>query len=153
MTELEKCELAKSKGFTYCPLSGNIRGMKGNVIKARMHGYVYCRILHEGFEYDIKGHRLAWYLHYGKLPVNFIDHKDGVRDNNKIDNLRDVTRQQNNMNTTKAKGVCWKSKAKKYYAQIQLKGKKIYIGYFDNEQDARNAYLAAKEKYHLIPSV
>lgn len=153
MTELERCEVAKSKGYAYNPATGELKGMKGNLIKATMHGYVYCRILHNGKEYDIKGHRLAWYLHYGKLPVNFIDHIDGCRSNNKIENLRDVTRQQNNMNTTKSKGVSWRKREGKYYAQIQLQGKKIYIGYFNNEQDARKAYVAAKEKYHAIPSV
>ena len=43
-----------------------------------------------------------------------------------------------------------KIKCKKWCAQIKINKKKKHIGYFDNEEDARNAYLEAKAKYHVI---
>jgi len=154
MTELQKCELAKSKGFTYCPLSGKVIGERGREIRGRdRDGYIVCQLIHSDKKYEVKSHRLAWYLHYGKLPSNNIDHKDGVRTNNKIDNLRDVTQQQNTFNISKAKGYTWRKKMNKFESSIKLDGKSIYLGRFDNENEARNAYLAAKEKYHVIPSV
>jgi len=153
MTELEKCELAKAKGFTYCPLSGSIRGVRGNVMRKKNKGYIECYIIHDRKMYNVLGHRLAWYLHYGKLPVNFIDHKDGVKNNNTLNNLRDVTQQQNNMNNTKAKGFSWHKQHNKFLAKIQFNGKNIHLGLFNTATEARNAYLAAKEKYHLIPAV
>jgi hypothetical protein len=98
----------------------------------------------------ISSHRLAWYLHYGSLPNNSIDHIDGNRSNNKIDNLRDVTNQQNQWNRTTAKGYVWRKFANKFHARIRLNGRQIHLGYFHTEQEARNAYLKAKEIYHVI---
>jgi hypothetical protein len=151
MTQLEKCELAKSKGFTYCPVSGEIRGVYGKVITAKKKcGYSYVSLTYECKAYFILGHRLAWFLHYGNLPNNSIDHIDGNRTNNKIDNLRDVTNQQNQWNRTTAKGYTWTEKRSKFHAQIQINGKVKFLGRFNTEQEARNAYLKAKETYHII---
>jgi hypothetical protein len=93
---------------------------------------------------------LAWYLHHGHLPINLIDHIDGVRSNNRIDNLRDVTTQQNQWNHTKAKGYYWNKTANKFHAHIKIDRIKKHLGYYSTEQEARNAYLKAKEIYHII---
>jgi hypothetical protein len=150
MTELEKCELAKSKGYTYCPLSGEIKGMYGKVIRRKINGRIACRLYVDKKQYDVLSYRLAWYLHYGHLPINFIDHIDGNPSNNKIDNLRDVTHQQNQWNHTKAKGYYWNKTANKFCASIKIDRIKKHLGYYSTEQEARNAYLKAKETYHVI---
>jgi len=151
MTELEKCELAKIKGFTYCPLSGNLRGTKGGVITSKdADGYIICSVYIDKKPYVIKSHRLAWFLYYGEIPNNQIDHKDGVRTNNKIENLRDVTSQQNHFNNTKAKGYRWDKRRQKFQSHIKLNGKFIHVGMFNTEPEARAAYLEAKKKYHII---
>lgn len=153
MTELERCEAAKSKGFTYCAITGNLRGVQGNVItRKHREGYIACHLYIDKKQYKLYGHRLAWYLHHGELPVNSIDHIDGNTSNNKIDNLRDVTHQHNHFNQTTAKGYTWHKQHKKFHAQIRINGKPIHLGYFISEPEARNAYLTAKEKYHPIPS-
>lgn len=151
MTELERFELAKSKGYTYDPITGEIKGMKGNlIIRKNKQGYIDCSIFYNGRGYKMLGHRLAWYLHYGELPKNNIDHIDSNTSNNKIYNLRDVTQQQNNWNRNNTKGYYWHKKAKKYHARIMMNLKIISLGLFDDELDARNAYLEAKAKYHVI---
>jgi hypothetical protein len=150
MTELEKCQLAKEKGYTYCPVSGEIKGMYGKVIKNKINGRIVCCVYVDKKQYKVKSHRLAWYLHYGHLPINFIDHIDGNPSNNKIDNLRDVTHQQNQWNHTKAKGYCWNKSANKFNAFIKINRKNKHLGLFNTEQEARNAYLKAKEIYHVI---
>ena len=43
-------------------------------------------------------HRVAWALHYGEWPASFIDHINHIRDDNRIHNLRVVTRAENNSN-------------------------------------------------------
>lgn len=151
MTELERCEIAKAKGHTYNPLTGEIRGVKGGVITLKSsYGYIYIVLSIKGKKYNLRGHRLAWYLHYGELPKNFIDHIDGDRANNKIENLRDVTVQENNFNFSLAKGYYWQKKDKKFIAQIQVNKQWIYLGRHNTEEEARNAYLEGKKKYHII---
>jgi len=85
MTELEKCELAKAKGFTYDPLTGEIRGVKGGVLNRKhAHGYICVALFDNKKTVPILAHRLAWYLYYGELPKNKIDHIDMNKKNNII---------------------------------------------------------------------
>ena len=79
-----------------------------------------------------------------------VDHIDCDKTNNCLSNLRMVTNQQNMFNNPKAKGYYWHKANKKWMAYIALNGKQHYLGYFDNEQDARQCYLDAKEKMHKI---
>jgi len=151
MTELQRCELAKEKGFTYNPETGEIRGAKGNVIKRKhTYGYICCALIHNDKKYNIRGHRLGWFLHYGTLPTNQLDHIDGNRTNNRIENLRNVNNQQNHFNMTKAKGYHWHKATNKFKAEIMKNGKNIFLGLFDDPLEARAAYLEAKKKYHVI---
>ena len=116
-------------------------------------GYVYCNI--NGKKYY--KHRLIYYANHQdwditncSVATNSIDHIDGNKKNNNIINLRVVTNQQNHFNETKAKGYSWHKKAKKWLAAITVDGKQIHLGLFDNEDDARTAYLEAKQIYHKI---
>ena len=56
------------------------------------------------------------------------------------------------MFNTNAKGYEFDKRINRYASYITLNSKKIHLGYFDTEEEARNAYLKAKEKYHVIPS-
>lgn len=94
-------------------------------------------------------HRLAWAFVNGKLPTTDIDHINGVRDDNRISNLRLATRSQNNHNKPIQKnnrcgykGVCKPKHTNKYAAHI--KGK--YIGYYETQEEAHAAYCAAAHK-------
>jgi len=82
-------------------------------------------------------------------PKIFIDHIDRNTQNNCVSNLRQVTHQQNQFNRN-AKGYYWNKQRLKWLAYIMIDGKTIHLGYFELEEDARNAYLIAKEKYHII---
>jgi HNH endonuclease/AP2 domain len=151
MTELERCEFAKSKGYTYNHLTGELKGIYGKVITMiDAEGYVACQLYINKKRHIIKAHRLAWFLYHGELPSNQVDHKDGIKTNNKIDNLRDVTNHQNQWNKTSVKGYTWDKNAKKFHARIHINYKEIHLGRFNTEQEARSAYLEAKKKYHVI---
>jgi hypothetical protein len=78
-----------------------------------------------------------------------IDHINGNRLDNRVANLKITTMQGNNHNQTRAKGYCWNKRYKKYQAQIYLNKKQIHLGYYNTEEEARQAYLTAKLKYHL----
>lgn len=97
-------------------------------------------------------HRVIWLMVYGEIRQDLeIDHINGIKDDNRIENLRLVTGQQNGFNRTTAKGYCEnKGRGKKWKATIGVNGCGIHLGYFDKESEARNAYLEAKEKHHQI---
>ena len=121
-------------------------------------GYKYFEFWLNKKRHRFKFHRLIYWLHnpdwdiYNSSTNNSIDHIDGDKLNNNIENLRVVTHQENHFNMTHAKGYYWYKRDKKWKAQIQLNGKVKHLGYFDKEIDARNAYLDAKKKYHIIRS-
>lgn len=149
MTRLEKIKLAIEKGFTYDEITGKIYSRFGNEIKCKINGYINLGIYHNKKQYHLLGHQFAFYYKYKKI-VEQIDHKDGNRSNNRIDNLREVTYQQNHHNRTTAKGYCFNKTRNKFISQIMLNNKNIYLGRFDTEQEARQAYLDAKKIYHII---
>lgn len=92
------------------------------------------------------------YLHQminGTPPGLMTDHIDNDPLNNCASNLRTVTNQQNQFNTSKCKGYSCMASGK-FRAQIQLNNKYIHIGMYDNREDARAAYLAVKAILHVI---
>lgn len=102
----------------------------------------------------IPQHRIAFYMYYGYLP-NIIDHIDGVRTNNKIENLREATNAQNIMNSripknnkSGYKGVCWKKDRKKWYATIIKDNKQFYLGSFLDIKAAVNKVQEARIALH-----
>jgi len=104
----------------------------------------------------IKRHRLLAYCFLGLENISgtlsgkiVIDHKSGIKIDNSVANLRITTQQGNNHNQTKAKGYYWDKKSKKWKAGIKLNGKTIYLGYYNTEAEAHQAYLDGKEKYHI----
>lgn len=100
-----------------------------------------------------KRHRIIAYTYLGldlENPKQQIDHIDGNKLNNSLDNLRVVTHQQNQWNQTKAKGYYFNKASQKWKAQITLNRKEIYLGYYETESEAHTAYLKAKLIYHKI---
>jgi hypothetical protein len=91
-------------------------------------------------------HRVIWLMHHGRMPLE-IDHVDGDPVNNRIENLRECTRSQNNQNrkqnsrptTSRYKGVFYNTQKKKWQATIHLVKRK-HLGFFDSEDDAAAAY-------------
>lgn len=99
-------------------------------------------------------HSLIWFLHYGHWPVYQIDHKNGVRDDNSIENLRDVpqsengkNRKRNNNNTSGCTGVYWCNTNQAWLAQITIQDKRKHLGYFDDINDAIAARKSGEVKY------
>jgi len=80
---------------------------------------------------------------------NCIDHINGIPLDNRVDNLKITTQQGNQHNQTRAKGYSWNKQKKKFQAQITVNNKTIHLGYYDTEEDAHQAYLNGKLKYHI----
>lgn len=150
MTRLEKLELALKKGFTYNPETGIIATPKGVYVKrTTIKGYISISIWHNKKRYYLIGHQFAWYFMY-KETVHCIDHINQKKDDNRILNLRSVTKSQNAMNIKNVKGYYFCKRQKKYISIIMINYKRKYLGVFNNPEDARKCYLENKEKYHII---
>ena len=124
---------------------GEVAGGKKNT------GYIYFKINCKLY----LAHRLAWLYVYGEFPVNFIDHINGIKDDNRIKNLRGATYQQNSFNrdgcknkTSLFKGVSWSKASKKWKANATLKGKSYYLGLFNLPELASQAYQYFATKHH-----
>ena len=146
MTREEKCILAIEKGFTYDKITGKVYGIRGGVVKSIKNKYIDISIIVDGIRHRLYGHQFAYYWVYKKI-VEQIDHINRVRDDNRICNLREVTRQQNSWNTD-SKGAY--KKRNKWESKIMKNGNTEYLGVYDTEQEAREAYLKAKQKYHIV---
>jgi hypothetical protein len=97
-------------------------------------------------------HRIIGYL-FLNLDMNnetqIIDHINRNKTDNRLENLRIVTTQQNGFNR-EAKGYTFDKKNKKWRAHICINRKLIYLGLFNTEEEARQAYLDSKQIYHKI---
>jgi hypothetical protein len=107
-----------------------------------LRGYITIGI--NGKRY--KAHRLAWLYIYGDFPKGQIDHINGVRDDNRIENLRIVTNRQNCQNYKihregKLVGNSFHKNNKKWQSSIVINGKQKYLGYYETQQEAHEAYL------------
>jgi hypothetical protein len=83
-------------------------------------------------------HRLIWLMHHGRWPTDQLDHIDRNRQNNRIENLREVTNAENHQNMSIHKdnksglpGVSWYKRDGKWWARGMLNGKAYHIGLFD----------------------
>lgn len=104
-------------------------------------------------------HRIAWLLAKGDWPTCAIDHIDGNPCNNRMDNLREVSSRDNHRNTCIHKhnksgitGVHFSKRWKRWRAQIGINGRSIYLGDFDDFQDAVSARKEAEAKFGFHPN-
>jgi hypothetical protein len=134
------------------------RGGRATPWDARYAGTAAGTINHDGYiRIGIKGnyyvaHRLAWLIVHGLDPATELDHINGNRADNRIDNLRLSSRdiQQQNCirsNKTGLTGV-YRTAGGRFGAVIQVNYKAIYLGTFDLASDAYISYLSAKKQYH-----
>jgi hypothetical protein len=122
---------------------------KNGKISGTLHKSGYRQIKINNIVYP--AHRLIWVYFNGSIDESMqIDHINGMKDDNRVENLRLVTAQQNCFNRSRlnAKGYTWNKDVKKWQSSIWISGKQKYLGLFSNEQDARNAYLAQCGIHH-----
>ena len=100
-----------------------------------------------------RAHRLAWLYTFGEFPLQDIDHINRIRSDNRIENLRCVSRSENMLNLDPASSVnksgfrgLKKTKNNSWSVRVMVDGKTKYIGTFKDAKQASEAYLSAKEK-------
>lgn len=101
----------------------------------------------------MKANRLAWLITFGEWPAGQVDHIDGNKSNDSIDNLRVCTNAENCQNRSHAKGAYKTQKGPGYFAVVTVKGNRHYLGRFPTEELARAAYVEAKAKLHPFQNI
>lgn len=103
-----------------------------------------------------KTHRIIYFMFYNKFPI-VIDHINGIPSDNRIENLREAT-QQNNVHNARTpkdnksgiKGVCWDKSRNKWLCTINVNYKQIHIGRFEKINEAKQAIEKARNLHHGI---
>lgn len=155
MTELEK-EITEN--LMYNPETGEIWWKKRGAGRPfnrpagskNKDGYVKLNILGRIH----LAHRVAWYLYYSEWPKNLIDHINGDKHDNRIDNLRVASISENiansilrRNNTSGYRGVS-KVRSGKWRACIRIHGKQTVLGLYITPEEAAEKYAEAAKKLY-----
>lgn len=144
----------------YNPDSGVFRWRVslGSKVKGAMAGCPtsagYLRVRADGRLYYL--HRLAFLFVNGRMPPEHVDHINGDVADNRLSNLREVSRQTNMQNRRRARsgnaagliGAQFRRDTGRWHSKIRVGGTYLHLGYFDTPQQAHEAYIAAKRKHH-----
>jgi ribosomal protein L16/L10AE len=129
---------------------GNGKNGVGEIAGSIDKGRVVIQI--DGVKYF--RHRLVYQWHHGHCP-KYLDHRDGNKLNDRIDNLRPATQSQNSMNkkvradsAAGIKGVRLERSTGKWIARIQDGKKRKLLGRFATMEEAHEAYKSAAQKLY-----
>ena len=122
----------------------NQDGYKNYVIKFNNKNYGLSRVIYKLYNED-------WDI-TDTSNENVIDHINVNSLDNRIENLRVLTQQQNQWNRTDVRGYNFDKRSGKYTAQLGFNGKQLYGKARATAEEARADYLLLKEKYHIIPT-
>lgn len=114
--------------YSYDPLTGFVT-YQGRITGSDCHGYLQVHNKHGTFRI----HRLGWFLHYGSWPSDQLNHKNGDKKDNRIDNLEEATAQQNKQHSWIRNGdedscirVRRTDRGKDhYFVQVKVNGKRV----------------------------
>ena len=143
------------KLFTYKDGALYWKFKKGRILAGSLAGTKSHKYWQVCIDYVIyTNHRLIWIFHHGTTPDQ-IDHINGNTFDNRIENLRDCSKSENQHNralnknnTSGVKGVSWCKQKNKWRCRINLDGSIAHIGFFETLHEAENAIKKARIKLH-----
>jgi len=160
MTRNEALKVA-IESLAYDKETGNLTWTKPIGFKKSVIGQIAGSVDSRGYRsvylkgFNFRAHLLCWILAYGVKPTKEIDHINGIKDDNRLNNLREATRSENcinrklfSNNKSGFKGVHWREHAQRFTANIYKNKKRISLGYFDTAEKAHDAYLKAAHEIH-----
>ncbi len=150
------------EAFTYCPDSGEIRwrirphsngcAQIGSLAGTPKNGYIKLVL----DQVQMRAHRVAWAIHFGRWPEGEIDHINAVRSDNRLANLRELAPEVNVQNRRRANknsksgflGVHWRKDERVWVSQIGVNRRCVVLGRFGSAEEAHAAYVKAKRELH-----
>lgn len=139
--------------------NGDLYRKKSNKSRAKsgeLAGYLtndgYRRVMHKGKRYLV--HRLIFFIHHGYMP-EFVDHKNGIKNDNRIKNLREANHAQNQQNVgiskrnkSGFKNVCWRKDINKWAVTISIDNKNRHFGFYEKLEDAAQVAKEVRSKHY-----
>ena len=130
-----------------CVKSGSLAGSRSD------KGY-----LRVGFRSRLyMAHHVVWALAHGRWSEKELDHINRVRDDNRLDNLRECDRAENMQNqgiagrgSNRLIGASFDKTHGKFTAKIRKDNRQVHLGHYDPEEEAHAVYLAAKRRLHTF---
>jgi len=118
-------------------------------------GYVHISILNKIY----KAHRVIWFMFHGEWP-KVIDHENGDKLDNRIENLRNVTQRENSQNnklqsnnTSGFPGVGYSKLHNKWTVRISHEAmNRKFLGLFDTKEEAIEVRMAAEKEFGYHPN-
>jgi hypothetical protein len=154
------------EGFTIVYSSGRSRNFEGSFMKqyVGLKGYCQFSLRNKSSKKIYTVHRIVAEAFLNDFSKSLeVDHIDGNKSNNNVNNLRMLTKAENSRAfrkkakncTSKYLGVCLdkrpRIKNKKWYSKIELKGKSYFLGYHKTEEEAALAYNKKAKKLRFPP--
>ncbi|HCL4433144.1 TPA: HNH endonuclease [Salmonella enterica] len=147
--------------FMYCESTGLLtykikRGkiLPGNIAGTlTLNGYVTVGVDKKRYY----AHRIIWEMHNGQIPDGYqVDHINGIRSDNRIDNLRIVMNRENSKNQKRKStnksgitGVSWDTQTQRWRAHITVDGKMKSLGRYEDKLEALAVRKLAENKYNF----
>ena len=141
------------KRFKYFPDSGILIDKENDSLIGKINYAGYLNVFLNGRLYGV--HRIVYFMYYGYMPKGQIDHINRIRNDNRIENLREVFASENAKNRGNGKtnksgiiGIRWLGHVKRWKVYITFKGKLIHIGNFKFFINAAKARLYAENIFN-----
>jgi hypothetical protein len=140
-----------SHGMNAC--NARYSNTRAGCLKAQ--GYIHISVYYKSYY----AHRIIWTMIHGSFPPDQLDHKNHIRTDNRIKNLRLATNKENGQNQSMSSrnksgttGVYWDKHNDTWQSRIKFNEKYIYLGSFKDKADAIKAREAANIKYGFHPN-
>jgi hypothetical protein len=142
--------------YTYNPETGVLTSKRlDRPVGYNNAGYLVVELNNK----HVKIHRIIWMLVHGRWPDPMLDHINGIKTDNRLCNLREVSAKQNLENSpikksksglprSGYKGVHFSRKSKNWVAQIGHNKKTFYLGTYKTPEEASEAYTKAAKIFH-----
>lgn len=149
LTKIDQIKILINRGFKYNPKNGKVTNPKGRELKWISGKYYNIHSTYKGYSINVYNHVFGYFQENGNIPYK-IYHINGNKLDNRINNLRAVSQQENQINEKKHVKGYHLTPSGKYQVQIWLDGKRKAFGTYTTEKEAKRVVKRELERREKI---